>query len=221
MRYACITPLPTSTQARLTLRRSSQLASVLALHIALLAWSLRPSADEPPIMDTPLIVDFIQPVDNTSQVSKPAPVIRPQPITHKPIARPEPTPVIAATRSTLASDQAVDTPPPPESKPTPPAAPADMPVVQARFDADYLRNPAPPYPPMARRNGEEGKVVLRVMVSPNGTAEHVEIKSSSGSSRLDKAALKTIYRWKFVAARRGDVPVASAVLVPIIFKLEQ
>jgi protein TonB len=221
MRHALAAPALVASLPSSTLRRSAQLAAALALHAALFAWTLAPHSVEIPTMDTPLIVDFIQPVDNKPQVSKPVPVVRPQPITPKPIARPEPTPVIEATRSTLASDQAVDTPPPPESKPTPPAAPTDMPVVQARFDADYLRNPAPPYPPMARRNGEEGKVVLRVMVSPNGTAEHVEIKSSSGSSRLDEAALKTIYRWKFVAARRGDVPVASAVLVPIIFKLEQ
>jgi hypothetical protein len=33
--------------------------------------------------------------------------------------------------------------------------------------------------------GEEGKVVLRVLVTPQGTADSVEIKTSSGSQRLD------------------------------------
>ena len=92
---------------------------------------------------------------------------------------------------------------------------------QARFDADYLRNPAPPYPPMSRKMREEGRVVLRVLVTPEGTAGSLEIKTSSGSARLDESALRTVRQWKFIPARRGDAPVQSWVLVPVIFKLEQ
>ena len=91
----------------------------------------------------------------------------------------------------------------------------------ARFDADYLRNPAPPYPAISKRMREEGKVILRVSVTPAGTAESVEIKSSSGSARLDESALRTVRQWKFIPARRGDTAVQSWVLVPVIFKLEQ
>ena len=92
---------------------------------------------------------------------------------------------------------------------------------QARFDADYLRNPRPPYPAISRRMREEGKVMLRVLVTPDGAADSVEIKSSSGSARLDEAALRTVRQWRFIPARRGDVAVQSWVLVPVIFKLEQ
>ncbi len=91
---------------------------------------------------------------------------------------------------------------------------------QARFDADYLRNPAPPYPAISRRMREEGKVILRVSVTPTGTAESVEVKASSGSTRLDEAALRTVRQWRFIPARGGDVAVQSWVLVPVIFKLE-
>jgi len=94
-------------------------------------------------------------------------------------------------------------------------------VSQARFDADYLKNPAPPYPPISRRMREEGKVILRVLVAPEGSADSVEIKSSSGSSRLDESALRTVRTWRFVPAQRGETPVPSWVLVPVIFKLEQ
>ena len=69
--------------------------------------------------------------------------------------------------------------------------------------------------------GEEGKVVLRVLVTPSGNAESIEIKTSSGSQRLDDSAMKTVRNWKFVPAKRGETAVASSVLVPIIFKLEQ
>jgi protein TonB len=69
--------------------------------------------------------------------------------------------------------------------------------------------------------GEEGKVILRVSVTPAGTAESVEIKTSSGSQRLDESAQKTVRTWKFIPAKRGSEAVQSFVLVPIIFKLEQ
>ena len=69
--------------------------------------------------------------------------------------------------------------------------------------------------------GEEGKVVLRVSINAQGSADNVEIKASSGSQRLDEAAQKTVRNWKFIPAKRGDTAVQSWVLVPIIFKLEQ
>lgn len=93
-------------------------------------------------------------------------------------------------------------------------------VVNARFDAAYLKNPAPPYPPLSKRMGEEGKVTLRVLVSNNGLAEKVELEASSGSPRLDSSALKTVRDWKFIPAQRGGQAVQSWVLVPISFKLE-
>ncbi|MRD73666.1 TonB family protein [Rhodocyclus tenuis] len=89
-----------------------------------------------------------------------------------------------------------------------------------RFDAHYLHNPPPVYPPLARRAGEDGKVVLRVWVNAQGGADSVELHVSSGSSRLDEAALKAVRQWTFVPAKRGDTPVASPVLVPILFRLE-
>lgn len=85
------------------------------------------------------------------------------------------------------------------------------------FNADYLDNPAPHYPPTSRRLGEKGVVVLRVMVSSGGRAEHVEIKASSGFERLDLAAREAVSSWRFVPARRGDEHVAAWVLVPVSF----
>ena len=56
-----------------------------------------------------------------------------------------------------------------------PAAAEPAPVSAARFDADYLHNPAPAYPAMSRRNGEEGRVQLSVRVSAQGRAEQVDV----------------------------------------------
>ena len=107
------------------------------------------------------------------------------------------------------------------SSPAPAISQGSDSVSQASFDADYLRNPAPPYPQMSRRMGEEGKVILRVFVTSAGSAQQVEVKTSSGSNRLDESARKTVHQWKFVPAKRGGVAVESWVLVPIIFKLEE
>jgi len=68
--------------------------------------------------------------------------------------------------------------------------------------------------------GEHGKVMLRVYVSAQGRAERVEVRTSSGSQRLDQAARAAVEQWKFVPARQGDDPVAAWVIVPITFVLE-
>ena len=75
-------------------------------------------------------------------------------------------------------------------------------------DADYLNNPAPPYPRQSRRLGEEGWVVLRVLIGLQGTAEQAEIRTSSGYDRLDQAALETVQRWRYVPGKRNGTAVA-------------
>ncbi len=93
-------------------------------------------------------------------------------------------------------------------------------MTTARFDAAYLHNPEPKYPPLSRRLGEEGKVLLKVRVSPNGQPTIVELERSSSFERLDEAARQTVARWRFVPAKRGDEAVEASVIVPIVFRLE-
>jgi len=202
-------------------QRSSLLAVVIALHAGVFLLILAAKTVAPQIMEMPLIVDLLQPQETRKEPeAKPLPVVRPQPVRQKPVPVPKaPVPVIETTTST-APAPATAIAAPPENKAAN-AAPADESFSQARFDANYLRNPAPPYPSLSKRMGEEGKVVLRVSVNPQGTADSVDIKTSSGSLRLDESAQKTVHNWKFVPAKRGDTPVQSWVLVPIIFKLEQ
>ncbi|ENO95079.1 TonB family protein, partial [Thauera phenylacetica B4P] len=109
-------------------------------------------------------------------------------------------------------------PAPPAAAPAATAAPAT--VTAARFDAAYLNNPRPGYPALSRRLREEGQVTLRVLVSPDGQPAQVELRTSSGSERLDRAAREAVARWRFVPARRGDIAIESWVLVPIVFKLQ-
>lgn len=200
-------------------RRSGLLGIVVAAHVG--AFLLLPAAQRvaPQSMEIPLSVDLLQPIEPKTE-AKPLPVVKPQPIRQPHTPTPStPAPSVAATHSAApAPAPRISTAP--ELKQSS-SAPAAEPLTQARFDADYLRNPAPAYPAPSRRLGEEGKVVLRVLVSPQGMAEAVELNSASGSQRLDDAALNTVRNWRFTPARRGETPVQSWVLVPIIFKLEQ
>jgi protein TonB len=170
----------------------------------------------------PIIVSLItpQPVVEKPQLPNALPVRpkAPQP------TLPEPKQLITAVSEALAPLQAPTPPSPapvqaaPSQQAAAPVAPA--PVIPPNFNADYLDNPPPIYPALSRRIGEQGKVMLRVLVNAKGTADKIELRSSSGSSRLDDAALDSVKRWRFVPARQGDQPVAAWVLIPITFSLK-
>lgn len=83
----------------------------------------------------------------------------------------------------------------------------------------YVRNPAPIYPAWSRTHGEEGTVVLEVEVHVSGRCGNVRVLHSSGSPRLDAAAVTAISRWVFRPARRWQHPVAFQVEIPVTFRL--
>ncbi len=95
------------------------------------------------------------------------------------------------------------------------------PFIEADINADNAENPKPDYPSMARNMGWQGKVMLRVQVSEQGLSESVEIERSSGFDILDESAIEAIKQWRFTPAKRGEMPIASSVIVPIIFTLEE
>ncbi len=135
----------------------------------------------------------------------------------------QPVPILASKSESATSDFVVPVQPPvPAALPAPAPAPvavAAEPLVEARFDADYLSNPKPPYPRASRQLAETGTVYLRVHVGPEGQALKVELKRSSGFPRLDQSALDTVAQWRFVPARRGALQVAAWVVVPVVFSL--
>lgn len=85
--------------------------------------------------------------------------------------------------------------------------------------ANYLNNPAPNYPQMARRRRQEGTVILNVLVSKLGTAKQISISNSSGYSLLDESAMNAVRSWKFIPAKQGDLALEMSVKVPIKFQL--
>ena len=89
------------------------------------------------------------------------------------------------------------------------------------FDAAYLHNPVPEYPAQSRRLEEEGVVKLNVRVGTDGRALTVDLASSSGFKRLDKAAEEAVRQWRFVPAKRAGQAIEGSVVVPVRFTLNQ
>lgn len=206
---------------------------IAPIQVALIeAEQIAPPAAQPVTQPAP--APEPQPTPTPPPPEPPPPQVRrPEPPPPKPIPRkPAPKPTVSkpapVTESPTALSAPADATPEPAPSPAPPAPPADaapaapaaVTVTEARFDAAYLNNPRPAYPMLSRRLREEGQVMLRVLVSPDGRPNRIELRTSSGSERLDRAAEEAVARWRFVPARQGEAAVEAWVLVPIVFKLK-
>lgn len=100
------------------------------------------------------------------------------------------------------------------------ATPAAPKIELPSSDADYLNNPKPPYPPLSKRMGEQGKVVVRTLIGTDGQAQEVQLAQSSGFERLDQAALNAARRWRYVPGKRDGVPQAMWFNIPFNFQLQ-
>lgn len=199
-------------------RRGVRFIVILAAHVALL-WAGLELASRPEVrqITRELMVRLVQlPLPETKTE------LPPQPPKLLPVRATPPPPIMTAAPDTAAPTATFSVPPQPPAPPAVEAIPAPpAPVATAaRFDADYLSNPKPVYPTGSRRLGEEGKVMLRVHVSAEGTSLDVQVKQSSGFARLDEAAKSAVERWRFVPAKRGADPIDSWVAVPIVFSLQ-
>ena len=80
--------------------------------------------------------------------------------------------------------------------------------------------PKPEYPAEARRRRWEGTVEIGVDVSASGGVLSARIIGGSGHEILDRAALATLRRWRFVPARNAlGLPVRAPVRIPVRFQL--
>ena len=91
----------------------------------------------------------------------------------------------------------------------------------ARFvQASYAQCPRADYPEAAKRDGQEGKVMVEVLVDEEGRPKSSRILESSGFAPLDRAALDNIQRrCRFNPARRGEKRVETSIKIPVEFHL--
>jgi protein TonB len=163
----------------------------------------------------------------------PKQVTPPQPRTPPPAPRPVAAPSPAAAPNAPTAVAEPQPAPPPISAPValapapapapaaPPAPPAPPRIELPSTTAGYLQNPKPPYPPMSKRLGEQGRVTLRVLIGADGSAKDAQVQRSSGYERLDKIALDTVRsQWRFVPGKRNGVPEDMWFEVPVNFVLD-
>lgn len=98
---------------------------------------------------------------------------------------------------------------------------ADRSVPKLIASVEYLREPAPRYPPQSRKLREQGLVVLRVLIDERGTACSIEVENSSGHARLDLAAREAVARAAFRPYIEDGLPRRAVVLIPIEFSLNR
>ncbi len=160
------------------------------------------------------------------KVHAPKPVARVSDVKPKEVVE-EPPPEIGSALP--ASDEGTLPPAPPgtgepglmpAAAPPPPPPPPPPPVIEPKEGANYLKNPRPPYPRSALREGWEGKVVLRVKVLPDGKVGGALVQKSAGHSVFDEAALDIVKSWTFVPATQGGKPIVGWVAVPFEFRLD-
>lgn len=77
------------------------------------------------------------------------------------------------------------------------------------------------YPAEARAAHHEGTVVLSVEVRPGGDVGKVEVRTSSGYSELDQAAVSAARGWLFTSALQDGKPVAFWYSIPYRFMLTE
>ncbi|HTR08481.1 MAG TPA: energy transducer TonB [Paraburkholderia sp.] len=147
-----------------------------------------------------------------------------------PSAKPVPKPLPLAetpSRQSIESPPAVaPTQPATAAAPQVAAAPAADRAVMALSapkNVSHLdcRIAQPEYPVLSKRRGEVGIAYVRFVVSLTGRIEDVELKQSSGFSRLDDAALAAMHDSSCNPYTEAGQPVRAAYTQPFDFSLHE
>ena len=213
--------------------RGAVVGAVIGLHLLGL-WALQAGLLQRvvtwvvPVMAVSEAVDVpVPPPPPAKRLPPPAATVSPRPTAPLATSAPE-LPLAVPAASVPAESAPIGLPAPSPVQNSAPAAAAPVTATPApspkialpSTQADYLNNPRPAYPALSRRLGEQGRAVVRVLIGADGLPQKAELHSSSGFERLDRAALDTVMRWRYVPGKRGDVPEAMWFNVPLNFVLE-
>jgi protein TonB len=194
-----------------TTRRTGILIGVGVLHVGLI-WALVVG----------LASGLIQklPEELKAEVVKPTVDKKPPPPPPPDLAKPPP-PFVPPPEINIATDAPVTNAitAVQSVQPTPPA-----PVVAAPTPPKAIgrtHNCDPYYPDLSKRLSEQGTVVVQYVVGVDGSISNVAVKTTSGSDRLDQAAVSCVQtRFKSEPATQGGKPVAVTTASAIQFKLK-
>lgn len=175
----------------------------------------------------PTIIDLINVTPPPEPVAPP-----PEPIKQKLDPKPAPQSHVTPTQTVLppepngfTTDKIAGDPPPPPGAGigtgtgtvTPPHPPV---FVGPQIERQYLNAFQPPYPPGKQRLGEEGVVVVRVLVGPDGRVKQVEPVDAPDEAFYKVTAQQAFRKWRFKPATRDGVPVEGWRTMTVRFELE-
>jgi protein TonB len=180
-------------------RRTGILIFVGTLHVGLI-WALIVG----------LTSGLIQklPEELKAEIVQPKEVVKPPPPPPPDLAKPPP-PFVPPPELNIASEPtnnaitAVQSVTPTKPTPLPPTIMPSKAVGHTHDCATF-------YPDLSRRLDESGDVLVHYDVGADGSITNVGVSKSSGSDRLDQAAVSCVStRWRNTPAMNGDTPVAS------------
>ncbi len=231
MQAALTTSMPLPMAPGKLPARAVKVAAVVAVHVLALSWFGRQAPA--PLAVTPPRTIYASVINDP--VPAPAPAAAPQPPATPlpppppvPMARPVPKPVAKAPAPRRV---AAPVPVPAPAAASTAAAPAAAPVVAATptpppapktitHGVEYLRAPEPQYPDRDREDGNEGTVVLRVLVDESGKPGRIDVLRSSGFGSLDEAGRAAARAALFKPYREDGRALPVYVIVPLRFQLD-
>ncbi|MFM0556766.1 energy transducer TonB [Paraburkholderia sediminicola] len=216
-------------------------AVVAAIHVALLAvvMTLRHDLVQPALESRVMTAQLLPPAPVAAPVAiqsiappppTPTPPVRTKPKVQPkptPTPRPTPTPLPVAAAPSPTPVAAPDPTPPAPAAPVAPPAPAAPAIGRETMEISAPKNVShlecnvvkPDYPSLSRRRGETGTASVRFVVGLTGKLENIELKKSSGFSRLDDAALSAVRATTCKPFLENGQPIRAAYTRPYEFNL--
>jgi TonB family protein len=78
---------------------------------------------------------------------------------------------------------------------------------------------APSYPQSERSSGDEGWVIVNVMIDPEGKPYEPTVVDSTGNKVFEKVALETVEKWRFEPASMNGTPIHAGSTLKLQFQL--
>lgn len=125
----------------------------------------------------------------------------------------------APAQMTAPGPAAATAPASPVASATPGGSPSAPPADWLRAIAAWLAAHRS-YPEQARRDGEQGTVVLRLVIARDGTVRNATLLEGSGHADLDRASLADVSGAHLPPASSPDAPAELTLRVPIRYALE-
>jgi protein TonB len=183
----------------------------------------QPAQPDPPLDEPPPLPEVPPPPPELATMVEPPPPDLPPPVF--PVEAPPPPPPPQPEKPKPPPPKPVQKRPPTPQAPVEaqpqqaaPAAPAAPKTVSAS-QLGYIVAPNPIYPARSRKAGEQGNVMIRVLVDVTGRPAQVSMQTSSGHPELDQSALSAVRAAQFRPYAEGGLTQAVWVLVPINFVL--